>query len=416
MSSSGPLSSGSKKRAAVSTSEADEEASSSNQHKLRRLADARIDTDAGNGDDQSKPSADPHHDLDLAHQRRSQALADIEAAQQRLNDSLSDIEKARQDIRSRGEAEFDSLLVVGNDSISHLLRFFGAKELCRLEMVCASFKRQSSEAWKALDKAMGQHNRSMSDCPKTRCVRYVRGSEYAQKMEMLASRHRWGDYRRYHEDPGDFETVPQLSTLDSCGLFISKAFGCSFGFDATCDFPNMLSQPTGGNTYELFLRLSEAGVVLLEGIFPLRYTGQFPIVYPCLDMALARCQDWPDFERLLTLYRSDGESLKEAILDEHSRPVEEALKKTVTMTLTTFSEAQEPHLVASIDEFVSDDELEHDDGDPWLGKVLGQIPMKPHDVAEHRIIESLDIQYGWSKTKDILGFRFSRGEHDLYEL
>ena len=44
-----------------------------------------------------------------------------EAAEQRLRECTADGEKARQDIRARGEAELDSLLVVGNDSVSHML-------------------------------------------------------------------------------------------------------------------------------------------------------------------------------------------------------------------------------------------------------------------------------------------------------
>ena len=75
------------------------------------------------GDDDQKPSADPHEDFELALQWRAQTLAELEearerhrrleeATEQRLTKCTMEEEAARRDIRSRGEAEFDSLFVV----------------------------------------------------------------------------------------------------------------------------------------------------------------------------------------------------------------------------------------------------------------------------------------------------------------
>ena len=165
------------KKHAVSSAEAgskDGDDGPSSKHKRMRLEDINDD------DHDRKPSANPHGDLDLAFERRAQALMDIEAAKLRLEVSEDDIEKARQDIRARGEAEFDSLLVVGNDSVSHILCYVDVKQLCLCEMTCKAFHRLSGGGWKALDKMTGP-NKSTVDSPKSRCVRYVRASEYAKK-------------------------------------------------------------------------------------------------------------------------------------------------------------------------------------------------------------------------------------------
>ena len=78
--------------------------------------------------DEKEASADPHADLSLALQNKAQVRADLEAARERhrqfedaaerrLKECTTNEEAARQDIRARGEASVDSLLVVGNDSV-----------------------------------------------------------------------------------------------------------------------------------------------------------------------------------------------------------------------------------------------------------------------------------------------------------
>ena len=408
MSSSALESSGSKKRAAVSPLKTDEEsiASNANQHKLRRLAD-EDGADGGEGYSDQKPSANPHRDLDAAFQRKSQALADIEAAQQRLKDSLVDIEKARQDIRSRGEAEFDSLLIVGNDSISHLLTFFGVKGLCRLEMVCKAFKRQSSEAWKVLDKVMGQHNRSMSDCPKTRCVRHRRGSDYAQKMEELAGSHRFVQKSRYHEDPDEWDAF-RISTLDYCDKFKEYAFGHHWSNGAvTCDFPDYMAMVDSSDK-ELFVQIRAEGVVLLQGILPLR---RLKFSFD-LDLSRAKCPRWTEMEKLLSLRREGKESTKNKTMwDTTVEAVLTTLRYSAIITLVSFSKGHEPHLVAAIDDFQDDDDFEEDQD--WVTKVLGIMPRKPHNEAEGALVAVREVAFGWYRTKDVIGFCLSDSDFFL---
>ena len=95
------------------------------------------------------------------------------------------------------------------------------------------FRRLSGDVWKRLDKQAGPNKSTVANCPKSRCVRYVRASEYAQKMERLAPSHRWNDY--------EFNLLTSTDEYDD--------FSCK-----TCGFPNELASVDKSES-ELFLRI-----------------------------------------------------------------------------------------------------------------------------------------------------------------
>ena len=92
------------------------------------------------------------------------------------------------------------MLIVGNDSISLILCNLQPKELCRSELVCKMFKRQSIESWKLHDKKIRVNKSIVSHDPKTRFLRFFRSSEYAKPIESVAEVHDFGHYVDLQDD------------------------------------------------------------------------------------------------------------------------------------------------------------------------------------------------------------------------
>ena len=382
------------KKHAVSSAEAGSKDGGADDGPSSRHKRMRLEPEVIKDDDDQKPSADPHRDLDLAFERRAQALIDIEAATLRLEVSEDDIEKARQDIRARGEAEFDSLLVVGNDSVSHILCYVDVKQLCLCEMTCKAFHRLSGGGWKALDKMTGP-NKSTVDSPKSRCVRYVRASEYAQKMERHASSHRWGDHEAAYEDSGYSDPL----LLGSCDVFKHEV---DDGFpNAVCDFPDELAT-LDKSEKEVFLRISNiSGENMMEGFFPLRtLEGGLRGGKRCLDLCSANCPNWPEMEAFLSRQRFENDERK-SWWDGQDSSLQLLLLESSIVTLVALNKFNVPRLVASVHEFVL---VVYPKDDPWLPTVLGENPMKPHYFGRYEYVKSRGIEFGWCKKRDVIGF------------
>ena len=381
----------------------------SSQHKRMRLEPEDINDD----DHDRKPSADPHRDLELAFQRKAKALADLEAAQHA-------IAKARRDIRARGEAEFDSLLVVGNDSVSHILSYFDVKKLCQCERTCKSFQRLSEEGWKGLDKRSGP-NKSIVDSAKQRCVRYVRASEHAKKMERHASSHRWIEYSDICENTDvQYESLPSDNN-DICDQLKNEIWpdndDNSCESSALCGFPNELATVDKAKT-ELFLRIcNRSGEVMMEGFFPLRtLEGGLRNGERCLDLCSAHCPNWPEMESLLSRQLSDQDKRKN-MWDER---VQFAI-----VTLIALTKFNAPRVVAAVDDF-EHVEIEYDDDpttgggypedDPWYPTISAKNPMKPHYFqTEEMKVKSRGVEFGWCKNRKVIGFCLVESEHVYHD-
>ena len=361
--------------------------------------------------DDQKPSADPHGDLALALQRKAQALADIDAAeenflfqeaQRRLGECIDDIEKARRDIRARGEAEFDSLLVVGNDSISHILAYVNdAKQLCLCELTCKAFQRMSAEGWSGMDKETCPNKSITANSPKGRCVRYVVASEYAQKMEKYASSHRWSDYRDCYRE---YSHAPQTVR---CDVFKQNVFPNDDNLRenaAACDFPDELAT-VDKLERELFLRIraNRSKEILMEGFFPLR---SLPILGICLDLCSAHCPNWPEMENFLSIQRLEPEE-RDKIWNASARRIKSTMERSVTVTLVTLTERNEPSLVTSVDRFrpIDSGTYRYIERTFWQSLVFALMPITPHHVqrSPNGLIFQ-NVKFGWSSTKDIVGF------------
>ena len=369
----------------------------SSQYKRMRLEDI-IDVDR-------KPSADPHKDLELAFQRKAKALADLEAAQH-------DIAKARRDIRARGESEFDSLLVVGNDSVSHILSYVDVKQLCRCEMTCKAFQRLSIDGWRGLDKRITNKS-TVANSPKQRCVRHVRALEYAQKMEQYASSHSWSDYEIICRDSD--VRYNDSSEYDCCDQLKNEVWGCDDNDDDLCEssvlcgFPDQLAV-VDKSERELFLLVRGiSGSVLIEGFFPLRcLQGGRRNGKHCLDLSSAHCPNWPELETLLSHQLSEQ--------DEWGKKWDErGFEAIATVTLIRLTKYDAPRLVASVDEFIyvnQEDEASEEEDDPWHPTFSGKNPMKPHYFeTEEMVVKSRAVEFGWCQNRKVIGFCLVERQH-----
>lgn len=385
----------------------------SSQHKRMRLEPEDI-----NEDDEQKPSADPHRDLDLAFQRKAKALADLKAAHH-------DIAKARKDIRARGEAEFDSLLVVGNDSVSHILSYFDVKKLCQCEITCKSFQRLSEEGWKGLDERSGP-NKSIVDSAKQRCVRYVRASEHAKKMERHASSHRWIEYSDICENTDVQYYSLGLDNNNICDQLKNEIWhdkdDNSCESSVLCDFPDELATVDKADR-ELYLLIragpfatrtgKRPGTVLMEGFFPLRSLegGIRDQDHHCVDLCSAHCPNWPEMEGLLSRQGVERDGWGKW-WDDPVRSVQNTLLNC-TVTLATFSEMNEPLLVATVDDHDPVVGMEQE-SDPWCVTISGRNPMKLHcHDSTNRKATSRAVEFGCCKKKEVIGFRLVETEHVL---
>ena len=371
-------------------------------------------------DDDRKPSADPHGDLTLALKRKEKALvkvglarwrlragrnqledfsgafAEMQAAKRRLKKCVVVEEAARQDIRARGEAEFDSLLVVGLDSVSHILDYCDAKQLCRCERICKAFQRLSGEVWKGLDKRSGPHKSINADSLKKKCVWYARASEYAQKIDHLARNHRWSGYRCHH-----YRYRSREGDGGYCELLKQHDWPSDFKRRHHCRIPDELTS-VDASEIELFLRIcaNHSGEVLIEGFFPLRFFNESP----CLDLCSAHCPNWPEMESLLSLQQNEQEDQKKK-WDEQAECVHSTLKDySATFTLVSFTETNKPRLIALIDEFVPFHPDVTEEDDPWVSTVSGEISLTPHRFHDNRRVETLAVEFGWCKKREVVGF------------
>ena len=88
-----------------------------------------------------------------------------------------------------------SLLILGLDSLSHLLRYFGVVSLARFGGVCRQFRHLAIPRWERLDVQIPAKGRSKAESPRLRVVRYHMAVAACKEFETkIAEDH------NYHED------------------------------------------------------------------------------------------------------------------------------------------------------------------------------------------------------------------------
>ena len=194
------------------------------------------------------------------------ALADEDRLQRKLTEARARTKEARQCIRAAGEAEFDSLLFIGPDSLSHVLRFVSIQSLGRCERVCKVIKTAAKLAWESYEERhVGRNISSISDV-RVRTNRLFMAREYAEEVEISMVEH---DHRKY---------VDAVSQADrryydhECCSTLQRNLGMEGDWDVPpCCYPDELKDLlTFSLPYELHMRIIShyqlPTPVLFEGI------------------------------------------------------------------------------------------------------------------------------------------------------
>ena len=88
-----------------------------------------------------------------------------------------------------------SLLILGPDSLSYLLRYFDVASLARFEGVCKQFRQLAAQRWKALDAQIPAKGRSKADAARVRVIRYHLALSACKEIEpKIAEDHKYHEY------------------------------------------------------------------------------------------------------------------------------------------------------------------------------------------------------------------------------
>ena len=123
--------------------------------------------------------------------------------QRKLAEARARTKEARKCIRAAGEAEFDSLLFIGPDSLSHVLTFLDLIGLGRCERVCKVIKTAAKLAWESYEERhVGTNISAISDA-RVRVNRLFRARQYVQEVENSMVDHNHREYVRAVSADGD---------------------------------------------------------------------------------------------------------------------------------------------------------------------------------------------------------------------
>ena len=190
---------------------------------------------------------------DDRHSELAAALADEDRLrdefQRKLAEARARTKEARKCIRAAGEAEFDSLLVVGPDSLSHVLTFLDLIGLGRCERVCKVIKAAAKLAWESYEERhVGRNISAISDA-RVRVNRLFRASRYVQEVENNMEDHDHREYVRAVSSDGDeyhdFNCCFKL--LHNLGME-EKSWPCCY----PDELKDLLTFP---GPYELYMRI-----------------------------------------------------------------------------------------------------------------------------------------------------------------
>ena len=78
-----------------------------------------------------------------------------------------------------------SLLMLGRDSLSYLVRFFDIASLARFEGVCQHFRQMAAQRWEALDAQIPAKGRSKAESPRLRVIRHHMAATASMVIEPM---------------------------------------------------------------------------------------------------------------------------------------------------------------------------------------------------------------------------------------
>ena len=132
--------------------------------------------------------------------RAASASARVAAAPRRRQVSNDERKPTKPPPASDGTpVDAGSLLILGPDSLSHLLRYFDVASLARFEGVCRQFRQLAIPRWETLDAQIPAKGKSKAESPRLRVVRHHMAATACKEIETkIAEDHNYD--HNCHED------------------------------------------------------------------------------------------------------------------------------------------------------------------------------------------------------------------------
>ena len=279
--------------------------------------------------------------------------------------TTGEVVRVRDQYHKRGEVEFDSLLVVGNDGIAAILPFLTLLELGRCEITCRTFKvlSQDSAHWEYIEKCLPVIKRSSASNARTRVVRHHAASKLAERVEPLVKDH---------------------------------CFGCM----ACSEFPSKLLIDPSPADFELFVRFSKdtpsGRILVLEGFVdhrlynvPKPFSTQYPTSLT-FNLDAFDLSSWQSMENLFCLNRGKNNA-------GWRKCVQNALLELTATIIAVERSTSEAHLVVGSSEFdYEDDDI---NGKPTFYS-SEDMTVCPHEYDGDRTMSCLALAFKWDDDRD----------------
>lgn len=200
-----------------------------------------------------------------------QYKCDIALANSKLIAAKRKTEKARTAIRSAGEAEYDSLLSLEMDSITHMLGYLDIQSLGRCEVASRQLRQAATPAWEV--HAGPPQNRSVASDERERVRRFHLASMYAHMCEPWIEKHNDYDYN-HTADRKVYDKYNRgyCRKFDPEGQFYDSEGEEIPHDDYKCCFPGDLETEIfeRPQDFEVFIRVRRAyhGEAFFEGFIP----------------------------------------------------------------------------------------------------------------------------------------------------
>ena len=335
----------------------------------------------------------------------------INEARAKLSESRRRTQRVRKGIRDAGGAEFDSLLRIGDDSLSRILTYLDMVSIGRCDKTCKSMKLASKSAWHSLEKQIDlRYASSFGDSAKEKFLRFFLASKFARRAESQSNKHQIEGHeevcmhqKKPHEcnycgkmnagwqieekEDGDYEYDDPDEEWDE-------------GDDDSCCFPDTLNKTAikSPERFEMFMRVTDSKVsreskVLFEGFIPqeqvrtvTRRNGKVGLDINFRGMEFPK---WQDMERSLSLDIQKG--MQEWLKLSHVPYITLlAVPKQGNMTVNSLSSALMGcfgHANTTIEDELGEDEISNFEGfgfenDIYHVRVGSVTAAHPHEERE----------------------------------
>lgn len=312
---------------------------------------------------------------------------------------LAELEETRRLIKhayAEGGIEENCILIIGTDSLSHVMNFLDFRSAGRFEGVCKLFRERAVEYWETLDSKIPEKGRSADDSARSRVIRYKLAEEICMYIEPRIA---------LHETKVAKTLVPTVYP-DEKHRFLPEG---KWRFDTTIDV-------NSGNQFEYFLRFSRRDdeQLLAQGFVGCKFNVD-PEIFPeerekflnINDLDLTR---WSDMREIVHL-PSTGESYSFHQLEKIVSP----LMNNLVVTVVAVSKEMRPNLrlIAAHrnHETPEDDYMGINESTNWALFPMQSMPRAPYDYYSFE--ETICTSFYWFiKHEDDAGSRYDISDGD----